>query len=192
VETEPAVRASAVRDSLAFLDKFQQGACAQVLACVPAQSREAIETTPRSGWISIHDDHHTIDAIVALFGRARALEYWRQSLISLTDKPLLKNFVDGMVIVMGRHPATIVSLFVKGWSLAYRDLCEPRVIECASGNPGIRFDNVTPHLREYYRYFLSWEGTCQGFAHLARVRGHVEFRVAPDSTWAEAEFSWDG
>lgn len=192
MESEPAVRASAVRDSLAFLDQFQAGASAQVLACVPAESREVIESTPRSGWISIHHDHHTVDAIVELFGRDRALEYWRQSLISLIDKPLLKNFVSGMVMVMGRKPASVVTFFVKGWSLAYRNLCEPRLIECASGNPGIRFDDVAPYVRLYHRYFTSWEGTCQGFAHIARVRGNVKFRVAPDLSWAEAEFSWEG
>jgi hypothetical protein len=50
----------------------------------------------------------------------------------------------GMVMVMGRNPATVVTFFVKGWSLAYRNVCEPRFVECASGNPGIRFDNVAP------------------------------------------------
>jgi hypothetical protein len=27
---------------------------------------------------------------------------------------------------------------------------------------------------------------------LARVRGNVKLRVAPDLSWAEAEFSWEG
>src|SRR4051794_9369406 len=62
--TEPAIRASAVRDTLAFLDTFEPGSRQRVLDAVPAASREVIEQTPGSSWISIEHDHWTIDAMI--------------------------------------------------------------------------------------------------------------------------------
>jgi hypothetical protein len=176
---------------LAYLDEFQPGSRAEVLARVPAVSRELIECTPRSGWVPIEHDHHTIDAIVDMFGRARATTFWRNSLIHLVDRPLLRNFVAGMLTVMGRNPATVVSFFVKGWSLVYQDMCEPRLVSGESGYPIIRFENVPAAVRVHHNYLLSWEGACRGFAHIARVEGAVSFKCAPDRSWAQAEFSWD-
>ena len=186
----PAIRASAVRDTLAFLDKFEPGAQSKVMARVPAASREAIESATRSGWISIHDDHFTIDAIIETFGRPRAIQFWRQTLAELIERPLLGNFVSGMVRVFGRDPARVVALFPRGWSLVYRDLCTPRLLSGAGGQPVIRFENIAPEVRAYPNYLYSWHGVCQGFAHIARVQGNVEFSVAPDASAAEAKFYW--
>jgi hypothetical protein len=191
VSRAPAVRASAVRDTLAFLDKFEPGSRSKVMARVPAASRENIESAPRSSWISIDDDHFTIDAIVDLFGRERAIQFWRDALAHLVEGPLLGSFVSGMVRVFGRDPARVVALFPKGWPLVYRDVCMPRLVSSADHRPVIRFENIAPEVRTHYRNYLhSWHGACQGFAHIARVQGRVEFTVSPDGYVAEAKFSW--
>ncbi len=187
----PAVRASAVRDTLAFLDQFEPGSQAKVMARVPAAAREAIESAPRSGWISVHDDHFTIDSIIETFGRARAIRFWRDSLAGLVERPLLGNFVSGMVRVFGRDPTRVVALFPRGWSLVYRDVCRPRLVSSAGAQPVIRFEEIAPEIRiSYPNYLHSWHGSCQGFAHIARVEGKVEFSVASDASVAEAKFFW--
>jgi hypothetical protein len=71
-----------VRDTLDFLDVFEPGARAEVMSRVPASSRAAIEDTPRSAWVSVHDDHHTIDAMIEIFGRERAIECWSGALLN--------------------------------------------------------------------------------------------------------------
>ena len=180
-----------MRDTLAFLDKFEPGSRAHVLAAVPAQSRDVIEATAGSGWISIEHDHYTIDAIIALFGRKRATQFWRDSLAELVSKPLLHNFVSGMIAVIGRTPVGVVRLFAKGWPLVYRDMCEPVLIAAADNQPTIRFENIAPAVRRYSNYIDCWYGACQGYAHIARVRGRVDFEVAPDLSWAEAKFYWE-
>jgi hypothetical protein len=191
VEHFPAVRASAVRDTLHFLDKFEPGTRAKVMERVPAASREVIESTPRSSWIGVEHDHFTVDAMIEVLGRRRAIECWRDSVADLVDKPLLKTFVSGMVALIGHDPSRIVGLFAKGWPLVYRGLCEPRLIATSGRHPVIRFDHLAPELRLYRNYFDSWDGACQGFAHLAKVTGYVHFSVAPDVSFAEARFSWD-
>lgn len=189
--TEPAIRASAVRDTLAFLDKFEPGSRARVMAAVPAASREVIEQTPASSWISIEHDHWTIDAMIEIFGRERAITCWRDVLPALVDRPLLRNFVSGMMKVMGRSPVSVVRLLAKGWPLVYRDMCEPKLMATGDSQPTIRFENIAPAVRKYSNYLYSWHGGCQGYAHIAQVRGRVTFEVAPDLEWAEAKFYWD-
>ena len=189
MQPSPAIRASAVRDSLDNLDAFDAGAREAVLEQVPPASRELILTTPRSDWISIEHDHYTVDAIVERFGRERAIDFWCFSLRHLIDRPLLRNFVSGMVNVLGRDPPIVVGFLVKGWALAYRDLCTP-VLSRVDGQPAIRFEDVAPEVQRYSHCFDSWDGTCRGFAHVARVRGEVRFSVAPDAKSAQAVFFW--
>lgn len=184
----PAVRASAVQDSLAFLDTFEPGAQARVLDLVPRASREIIETTPRSSWISIEHDHWTIDAMIEIWGRKRAIEGWRDGLTQLVERPLLRAFVSGMVNVIGPGDPRIVGVFTKGWPLVYRDMCQPRLVTLAEGRLGIRFENVAPEVRLYKNYFDSLDGACQGFARIAQLRGPVAFDVGPDMKWAECAF----
>jgi hypothetical protein len=186
----PAIRASAVRDTLAFLDKFEPSSRRRVMERLPTASRELIEGTPGSSWIPIEHDHWCVDATVELFGSERAIQFWRDSVVALVDRPLLRNFVSSMVAVLGRSPISVVRLFTKGWPLVYRDLCEPKLIATADGQPTIRFENIAPEVRRYTNYLHSWYGACQGFAHVAQVKGHVRFEVSPDFSWAEAKFFW--
>jgi hypothetical protein len=188
--SNPAIRASAVRDTLAFLDKFEPGSRRRVMERVPAVSREIIEGTPASSWVPIEHDHWTVDAMIELFGTERAIECWRDSVAALVNRPLLRNFVSGMVAVLGRSPTSVVRLFAKGWPLVYQDLCEPKLIATPDGQPTIRFDNIAPEVRRYTNYLHSWNGACQGFAHVAKVKGDVRFTVASDFAWAEAKFFW--
>jgi hypothetical protein len=188
---DPAIRASAVHDSLAYLDKFEPGARERVLAAVPAASRAIIDSTPSTGWIPIEHDHWTVDAMVDIFGRERAIECWRQVLIELVDRPLLGGFVANMLRVFGVSPISVVRLLVKGWPLVYRDVCDPKLIASADGQPTIRFESIAPAIRRHSNYLHCWHGVCAGYAAIARVRGDVTFEVANDLTWAEARFFWE-
>lgn len=190
MERHPAVRASAVRDTLDFLDQFEAGARAAVMSRVPGGSREVIETTPRSSWIGIEHDHQVLDAIIHVFGRERAIQFWCDALGSLVNRPLLRSFVSGSLSVFGRDPNRVVAMFPRGWPLVYRDCCTLVMMQGAGGEPMIRFQDITPAVRKHTNYFDSWHGACLGFAHIARVNGHVAFTVAADLSFADATFSW--
>lgn len=188
MDVQPAVRASAIRDSLEFLDKFEPGSRERVLAKVPKASRDLIEATARSAWVSIEHDHHCVDAIVQLFGRARAIEYWASAISELSDKPLLKSFITGMFKWMPIEPRRVVAIVATGWPLVYRDMCKVEVELSAQGNPVLQFRELPALVRRHRNYLLSWQGACTGFIKLAALKAELSFQVAPDFSAADAEF----
>jgi hypothetical protein len=177
-----------VLDTLAFLDRFQPGSRQRVLACVPQASRLLIEQTTRTGWIGVEHDHYTIDAIVELFGKQRAIEFWAVAVAELTNKPLLKAFVSGMFKLMPLDARRVVSIFATGWPLVYRDMCTLELDSTEHGQPLLRFGAVSPGVRRFRNYMYSWHGGCVGFAKLAGLPGQVTFRAALDASSAEACF----
>lgn len=188
---QPAVRASAARDSLAFLDTFQAGARDRVKALIPPESLTVIEETSRLSWIPIEHDHFIVDGIVAVLGRERGIRCWADSVATLTEQPLLKAFVGGALSLVGHDPARVLAWMPKGWSMVWRDMCTPRFALDASGQPVIHFDEVHPEVRRYESYFASWHGSVLGFARLTGVPVQVTFTVAPDKSHAQATFHFN-
>lgn len=178
-----------MRDTLAFLDKFQPGARQKVLERVPPASRSVIEETARSAWIGIEHDHFTIDAIIALFGTPRAIQFWCARLAELSDKPLLKTFLGGVLKIMPMDRKRVIGFLATGWQLVYRDMCTLTVVENEVGDPVLRFDEIPEPVRRHRNYLHSWHGGCLGFAKLAGLGGQVAFRVALDLRSAEAAFT---
>lgn len=186
MQKQPSVRASAVRDTLAFLDKFEPGSMKRVLARVPVASREVIDSTPRSGWIHVDHDHFTIDAIVECFGRERAIQFWSAAIAELSDKPLLKAFVGGMFRIVALDPQRIASIFATGWPLVYRDMCMVRAAVSPDGHAALHFEELAPELRKYRSYLFSWHGGCAGFARLAGLNVRVLFEGTAGQDFAQA------
>lgn len=190
LETPPAVRASAARDSLAFLDKFHPGSRERVEASIPPESLAVIRETSRLSWIPLEHDHWIVDGIVSVFGRERAVRCWADSVTSQVDQPLLRTFVSGMLGIVGNDPGRVVALIPKGWSMIWRDMCTPRVALDAAGRPVLHLDNIEPRVRRYDNYLHSWHGACLGFARLTRLPVNVEFEIAADKSHATATFNF--
>ncbi len=189
-ESSPAVRASAVRDTLAFLDKLEPGARARVLDRVPTASRDLIENTARSYWVPIEHDHYTVDAIVEMWGIERSIQCWRGAMANLVERPLLKTFVSGMMGIFAGDPRRVLGLLPRGWPLVYRNMTSPRIAESRAGRLVIAFEDAPDQLRAYPNYFHSFHGACLGIADIARVDGQVDFAVNRQKTAATATFSW--
>lgn len=187
----PAVRAGAILDSLAYLDVFESGARARVLGSIPPVSRELLLHTSRSSWVGIEHDRHAVDAIVGFFGVTRSIQYWRKSMGILAERPLLKGFISGMTGLFGNDPGRVIGLLPKGWSLVYRDLCDPKMDRLAPGQLSIQFARVAPEVLAAPNYFHSWHGTCLGLADLAQMKGKVVFLVSADRASANVTFSWN-
>jgi hypothetical protein len=175
--------------SLAYLDRVEENGQARVLAKVPTASRELILSTSRTSWIEAEHDHHTIDAMVALFGLERSIRYWRGALLNLIDKPLLGPFVTGMLRI-SRSPERVVQVVVTGWPLVYRDMCTPRYEREAEDVVILHFERIEPVVRRYRNYLHCWHGACQALAQLAGVDGRVTFEVSADLSSARARFFW--
>jgi hypothetical protein len=179
---------SAARDMLEFVDQFEPGARAKVLATFPEKSLEAYQSSPRTSWLPIEHDRYVVDGICEVFGTERAVQCWKASMPHMVDKPLLRTFVSGMIRIFGGDAARVVGVFPKGWSLVFSDFCDCRVETGPGERLAIILDDCAPQLRKYPNYFHSFNGIIQGFAQVCRFEGHVMFTVAKDFRRAEAVF----
>ena len=188
--SEPAVRAGAVRDTLDFFDKFQPGARERALSWFPAEARRVIEETSRLGWIPVEHDHWVVDGIVRELGRERAVRCWADSVATLTEQPLLKSFVGGALRVLGNDPVRFIGMLPKGWSMIWRDMCEPRVDTDRAGRPVLVLERVDPLVQPYPNYFHSWHGAAWGTARLTGRQVHAVLDVATDRSRALITFTF--
>ena len=176
---------------LSFVEKFEPGARAQVLARMSDEAREALEGGSRTAWLPIEHDHWVVDGVVQLFGRANAIRCWRDSLPDMVDKPLLRSFVSGMLRVFGNDPARIMSLLPKAWPLIYHDFCELELVQEQPNQLEVLFKRIAPQVRQYPNYLHSWDGVLQGVFALAKVPGSVSLTVAADYRSARAICTWE-
>lgn len=190
--SQPAVRAAAILDALAFLDTFEPGSHARVLSLVPEASRALLDHTARTAWVPVEHDRATADAIVKVLGVSGAVQFWRGSVAQLAEKPLLNSFVSGMIRLFGDDPGRVIGILPKGWGLVYRDLCEPRCDRAESGKATLLFEKVAAEVRAAPNYFHCWHGICLGVADLTRMQGTVDFAVRTDRSAASATFAWSG
>jgi hypothetical protein len=186
----PSVRVSAARDLLAFADKFQEGTSGQILQRFPPEALDALQTSPRSSWLSIEHDHFLVDGLIEVLGRERAIQCWRASMPDMIDKPLLRSFASGMMRLFGRDPTRVIGLLPKGWPLVFNDFCTVKMITGPGDRATLLLEGMAPQLRKYPNYFHSWDGICQGIGQIACPDGRVYFSVARDMSSAEAKFDW--
>jgi len=187
----PAARASAARDNVAYTDIYRPGTLAKVRAMIPAESLEAIDETPGISWLDFEHDHWLMDGVMSVLGREDAIACWRQSIGSLIEKPLLRNFVQGALRLFGTRPGKIIKMIPKGWPLAYRDFCVPRFEALGEGVSEIRFEDVAPQAFESEGYLHCWHAICRGVLDLEKPSdGRVEFTIDRESSLAIARFSW--
>jgi len=173
---------------LELVERFQPGARARVLGFFPSASLEAFETSTRTSWLAVQDHHWVVDGICDALGTERAVQCWRESIGELLGKPLLRNFFDGMVRVIGARPATRVGILVRGWPLAYRDFCTLRIEDETASGLTLLFDDIAPEVRAFPNYFHSFRGICEGFALATHIPGTVAFHALPGHQRAEARF----
>lgn len=187
----PAARASAARDNVGFVEVFRPGALAEVRAMIPQASLDAIDTTPGFSWLDFEHDHHLMDATMAVLGREDAVECWRRSIAHLIERPLLRNFVEGVLRLYGARPGKIVKMIPKGWPLAYRDFCNPSFELLGENKAEIRFENIAPQAFASEGYIHCWHAICLGIFELEKpLDGRVEFSIDRDRALAVAAFSW--
>ena len=186
----PAARVSAVRDLLDFMDVFEPGLRAKVLATFPAETLELLETSTRTSWFSIEHDHFVADALIGFLGRKRAIECWRDSMQHLLARPLFRSFVSGMGRILGNDPARLVSMVPKGWPLVFDDFCTLRFERGPADRVALVFEDIAQQVKKYPNYFHVWHGTLWGFAKSAGANAHVDLIVAKDLRSAEARFTW--
>lgn len=163
---------------LDFVERFEPGARARVLARFPADSLRALMDGSRTDWLPLEHDHHVVDGICEVLGPERAVAAWRASVPDLVDKPLLRSFVSGMLRLVGRDPARLAGILARGWPLVYRDCCVVSVTPGDAGTAVVELAEFAPELRRFPNYLLSFRGALEGFAVVAGLDPVVEVETA--------------
>jgi len=187
----PAARASAARDNVAFVEVYRPGALARVRRLIPAESLAAIDNTPGVSWLEFEHDHWLMDATLEVLGERDAIACWRRSIASLTEKPLLRSFVQGGMRLFATNPIKILQWIPKGWSLAYRDFCVPRFEWDGPNGARLHFEDIAPEAFQSVGYIHCWHAVCHGIFDLAKPSDpRLEFQIDRAGARAVAQFGW--
>jgi hypothetical protein len=187
----PAARASAARDNLSLVDVYRPGAMAQVRSLIPPESLEAIDKTAGVSWLEFEHDHWLMDCTLEVLGREDAVECWRQAVAQLIERPLLRNFVEGTLRLFGTRPGKVIRMIPKGWSLAYRDFCNPAFVSLGENAAEIRFEDVAPQAFQSEGYLHCWHAVCLGIFDLEKPpNGRAEFEFDAARSLAVVSFGW--
>jgi len=173
---------------LDFVDRFEPGSRARVLARFPAESLRALTDSSRTDWLPLEHDHHVVDGICEVLGPERAVAAWRASVPDLVDKPLLRSFVSGMLRLVGRDPVRLAGILAKGWPLVYRDCCVVTVTRGEGDSAVVALVDLAPELRRWPNYLLSFRGALAGFAVVAGLHPVVEVETTAGARGLRATY----
>ena len=172
---ETAVRAGNARDTIAFLDSYQEGLKAKVEARMAPGVMQKMVETPRTGWIPLSVDRQFVDALVEELGPDGAVKLIRASVSTHFNSALLRTLVQGAKI-FGAGPRGLYKLLPRGWSLVYRGMGTPIALPEPSDTQAINFELLeAPQLvLESPGYTASFEAILQGILDVSKVDGIVE------------------
>jgi hypothetical protein len=133
-----------------------------------------------------------MDRTLAVLGREDAIRCWRESIANLIERPLLRNFVGGVMRLFGGKPGAVIRMIPKGWSQGYRDFCNPRFQRLGDNLAELHFENIAPQTFESEGYLYCWYGISMGIFDLEKPsNGRVDFDIDRPGSRAVARFSWD-
>jgi hypothetical protein len=191
MERRPAARASAARDNVGFTEVFRPGSLKEIRSRIPEASLRVIDEIPGISWLEFEHDRWLMDSTIAVLGREDAIQCWRQSLVQLVEKPLLKNFVSGALRLFGGRPGKLVKMVPKGWTLAYRDFCVPRFVAIDDHACELHFDDIAPQAFESEGYIHCWHAVCLGIFDIEKAKDPViDFEIDRKNARAIARFGW--
>jgi hypothetical protein len=176
---------------LDYTERHAPGTLDAVRALVPPESLRAIDTTPGVSWLPFEHDHWLMDGTIAVLGQDRAIRAWHHAMAAMLDRPVLRNFVQAGLRLFGGEPEHVLQLFQKGWTLVYRDFCEPSVRRVGAGHAELRFERIAPQVFHSEGYLHCWHAVCLGVWDTARARdASVAFEIDRGRAEALATFRW--
>jgi hypothetical protein len=188
---QPAIRLSVARDSIEFLERFRPGGREQLLAGMPAETREFIENAAGSGWLPIEHDRHVLRGHIALLGMDECRRCWRDGMAELSRKPLLSSVVSGMMRVFRQDKTKLLGVVPRGWSLVYRDFCRIEISEKRAGEVTFVCHDIAPQVWEDPEYIDCWGAVLLGLLDLAKTSGELEIEQHPELARARIRISWN-
>lgn len=187
----PAIRARAAQSSIAYTRSQEPVRTDQMLAAVPADARDRILNTPKTGFIAIEDDRYLCEQWIPTFGRERALELLAGGVAATFETPLFRPMIQGAIRVLGANPRSFLKLVPRGWGQTYRGYSlPPRVLESAEGRAVVAFEQVHPLVFEVPSYFFTWSGVFHAIYRVCNVKGEAPWTEERSASRVTYELRW--
>ncbi len=175
---EPAVRAAAVRDFLAYLDVYSFGLQRDVRAVLPREVMRRIDEAGLLSWISVLENRFVLEALWKVAGPEQSLDVLADFTGSFLRSPYLRGYFEtAQSSVEALYYAAEVA-----WELVYRDVGHVEVIDSSSNHATIRLEEIDPDVFASPEYVCSFAAFLVGLLRPSEVSGEVEIDKVESET----------
>jgi len=180
------VRARGLRDALAFLDKRDSHAHAQLVARLPPETFELIATAPPTAWIGVEHERHVVNSWVPVLGEAGAVDVVCGSVFETLNSPLFRSIIRGSARLLGANPGSLIKMVPRAWGHIYRDHLTAHVHSVSAEHAVVRFEEIATEVWEAEGYPTVWKGAFFAVFAVFECEGEAIWAPAPDEragTW---------
>jgi hypothetical protein len=185
----PAIRTSAVRNFLAFLDDYSPGLQEEVRSALPGDVVCEIDSGKSLSWLSLPMQSSVINALWQTAGPKKALDAVADFIGLFVRSPFLSAYfeVPGATIPARLHAVAL------GWSLMYRDVCSVDLVSTGDLTAHLRLTNLDPDVFESQEHLCTFAAVFLGLVRPTDSRGEVRiFNVDPERGSVDYAVSWGG
>jgi hypothetical protein len=163
---------------------------------IPPPTLALIESTPRLGWLPMHESMRLTDALHRTLGNPGYRHFFTILADRLASSPLLQSFFDGAVRLFGLTPQAMLKWSTYAWDQAFRDSgrLTYRPIRDALDNGRVEMvlEDVPPLLLRGGTFAESLAATFEMFLRRVSKKGQVELRpLEPRASRFVYDVSWE-
>jgi hypothetical protein len=184
--TDPAVRASHLKEDLAALSSLGPDLEARVRARVATRLLRAIEDATRVDWLPIELNVELAEAVFGEAGEART-RAWARASFNLSLNAFFKPLFETALRLFDPTPHRIFGFVPRAWPAVYRNAGSASVVEHAPEESRIAIEDL-PFALMNDAFLRAVAGTFECGLELAQVEGRVAVlpwsAEARTATWA--------
>lgn len=191
LDAEPAVRARAMKDSIAFLAEFAEGFDAKIAARLDPGVLAAIDRALPTDWLPGPITRQVVDAVVEELGEQRAPELWCELMHRrLVKSPMLRGLIEVLNRIGGTSPRTFLKALPRGWANAYRDFGQPEILSSEAHHAEVVWRSVPDYLFVHRQHWIAVQGALKGLVKAGGAEGRVALSFDPDAHEVRGDLSW--
>lgn len=191
LDVEPAVRARAMKDSIAFLAEFEEGFERKIAARLDPAVLETIDRALPTDWLPGPITRQVVDAVVEEVGEHRAPELWSELMQRrLIKSPMLRGLIDVLNRIGGTSPKTFLKALPRGWANAYRDFGEPEIVRTEAREAEVVWRGVPDYLFEHRQHWIAVRGALRGLVKAGGGDGDITLSFDPQAHEVRGHVSW--
>jgi hypothetical protein len=183
----PAVRTSAVRNFLTFLDDYSPGLQEAVRASLPNDVVNDIDRSRSLSWLELTKKSSVISALWETAGPKAALDAVADFIGLYVRSPFLSAYFEapGATIPARLHAIAL------GWSLMYRDVCTVDLVSTSETSAHIRLTNMDPDVFASQEHLCTFAAVFLGLVRPTDANGEVRiFNTDSESASVDYAVSW--